>query len=92
MRELLASQKYEYTGFESASTECQEERRPIGFSARSNPYKFLHQATSDTALGVNEKSYWLVERHLHELIDRVCHSRGKEHGLSGNWTCFDYFA
>lgn len=92
MGELLASQKYDNTGLECASAECQKKGRPIGLPSRSDSYKLLHQAASDAALWVNEKPYWLIERHPDEFVDRIGHCGGKEHCLAGNRACFDNFA
>jgi hypothetical protein len=77
MGKLLASQKHDNTGLESASAECQKKGRPIGFSTRSDSHKFLHQATGNATFWVHEKPYWLIERHLDKLVDGICHGGGK---------------
>jgi hypothetical protein len=92
MGELLASQKHDDTGLESASAERQKNGRPIGLSTRTDSHKFLHQATGNATLWVDEKPCWSVEGHLDEFIDRVCHGGRKEHGLTGNRAGFDDFS
>jgi hypothetical protein len=66
---------------ESSLAKRYEECRAIRFLPRPDTYELLNKTPSGASSWVHEKSYWPIERHLNELINRVCHCSGEQHGL-----------
>lgn len=86
---LLTPEEDDDTRLESPFAQRQKQRRPLRFLPCADANELLNKATCSTTLRVDEQPNRLVQRHAHQLVDRISHGSRKEHCLPGSRTRLD---